>query len=133
MNLPNLGVSDLARKARTSTSTVSKKLLAGKTAEEIIAEAEAWREQQSIQAVKRATCGSVANGSSGDVESFAAAQRRKEVAIADLRELELKQKRGELVSMSEVNAFISGMIIRSRDILLRIGPELRDVLRSYRN
>jgi len=50
------------------------------------------------------------------------------VAIADLRELEVAQKRGELLPASEVNAFISGMIIRARDILLRIAPELRDRL-----
>src|ERR1700680_4506229 len=118
MFLPNRGVSDLARRARCSTTTVSKKLLAGKSAGQIIAEAEAWRKQDTTRAA--VDC--------GDLESINQAQRRKEVAIADLRELELKQKRGELVAVSEVNAFVSGMIVRARDILLRIAPELRDRL-----
>jgi hypothetical protein len=118
MFLPNRGVSDLARRARCSTTTVSKKLLAGKSAEQIISEAEAWRKQESARGAT--DC--------GDLESFNQAQRRKEVAIADLRELELKQKRGELVPVSDVNAFVSGMIVRARDILLRLAPELRDRL-----
>jgi hypothetical protein len=118
MFLPNRGVSDLARRARCSTTTVSKKLLAGKSAEQIIAEAEAWRMQETTRA----------STDSGNVETFNQAQRRKEVAIADLRELELKQKRGELVQISDVNAFVSGMVVRARDILLRVAPELRDRL-----
>jgi len=117
MLLPNRGVSDLARRARCSTTTVSKKLLAGKSAEQIIAEAEAWRK---LEASK------TASDDCGDLESLQHAQRRKEAAVADLRELELQQKRGELVPMSDVNAFVSGTIIRARDILLRIAPELRD-------
>ena len=108
----------MARRARCSTTTVSKKLLAGKSAEQIISEAEAWRKEEAGRAA--VDC--------GETESFNQAQRRKEVAIADLRELELKQKRGELVPVSDVNAFVSGMVVRARDILLRVAPELRDRL-----
>lgn len=124
MVLPSKGVSDLARRARCSTSTVSKKLLAGKSAEQIISEAEAWRKQEAAKE---------SSSDCGDLESLQHAQRRKERAIADLRELELQQKRGELIPMSDVNAFISGMIIRARDILLRIAPELRDRLATCRD
>ena len=125
MLLPSKGVSDLARRARCSTSTVSKKLLAGKSAEQIIAEAEAWRKQEVARTSQQVE--------SGDYESLQQAQRRREVAVADLRELELAQKRGELLQASEVNAFISGMILRARDILLRIAPELRDRLATCSN
>jgi hypothetical protein len=61
-------------------------------------------------------------------EVFLEAQRRKEVALADLRELELSQKRGELVDRNEANTFIGTMILKARDILLRIAPELKDRL-----
>jgi hypothetical protein len=60
---------------------------------------------------------------------------RKERALANLRELELKrrelelkEKTGELVKLEEVRSGVASMILRARDILLRIGPELRDRL-----
>ena len=62
------------------------------------------------------------------VEDLAAAQLRKESALASLREEELKQKRGELAPLIMVNAYICGMIVKARDILMRIAPELRDWL-----
>jgi hypothetical protein len=61
-------------------------------------------------------------------EPFLEAQARKERALADLRELELSVKRGELIEADQVNQWIAGMILRSRDVLLRIAPELKDKL-----
>ena len=54
----------------------------------------------------QATTARAANASAdrGDYESLQQAQRRREVAVADRRELELSQKRGELLQASEVNA-----------------------------
>jgi len=110
------GVKELAIKAGCSEATVSRKLKQGKTPQQIIDEAAAWKEKETD---KRKPAGN---------ESFTEAQTRKERALADLRELELSAKRGELVSLVQVNAWVSGMILRARDILLRIGPELRDRL-----
>lgn len=61
-------------------------------------------------------------------EALADAQARKERAIADLRELEVKRKSGELAPIGEINAWVSGMITKARDILLRMPGELRDRL-----
>jgi hypothetical protein len=38
--------------------------------------------------------------------------------------------RGELVNVAEVNAFVSGMIVRARDIFVRMPVELCDRLAS---
>ena len=60
--------------------------------------------------------------------TLAAALLRKETALASIRELELEQKRGMLAPIVVVNAFVCAQVIRARDILMRIGPELRDRL-----
>lgn len=60
--------------------------------------------------------------------SYAAARAIRETFLAKLSELEYKRERGELRPIGEINAYVSGMIIRARDILLRIGPELCDRL-----
>jgi hypothetical protein len=112
------GVSKLAEEAQVAIQTVSRKLKQGKTPEQIISEAEAWRAKLKATEYKAA---------SGE-ETYSAAQCRKERAIADLRELELSIKRGDLVNIGEMNAWVSGMILRAREILTRIGPELRDRL-----
>jgi hypothetical protein len=112
------GVTKLAEKAQVAIQTVSRKLKQGKTPEQILAEAEEWRAKMKANEDKAA---------SGE-ESHFDASRRKERAIADLRELELSVKRGELVKIGEMNAWVSGMILRAREILTRIAPELRDRL-----
>lgn len=63
-----------------------------------------------------------------EIEVLAEAQRRKETALADKAELDVLQRRGELVPLATVNAWFAGAVVKARDILLRIGPELRDRL-----
>lgn len=118
--LTNKGVSEIARAAGCSTSTVSNKLKRGKTREQIIQEAQDYRDQQANQPPKLVT--------PEDGESFANAERRKEIAWANLRELELATKSGELVPVAEINAWMAGCIVEARNILIRIAPELRDKL-----
>lgn len=60
------------------------------------------------------------------MENISQAQLRKEAALANLRELEYAQKRGQLVPVVMVNAWFSDVIIRARDGLLRLPAELRD-------
>jgi len=115
----NKGVIKLAARAGCSINTASRKLRQGKTPAEVVAEAAAWKEKQSRTKPK---------ASSKAQESFFEAQARKERALASLRELELTVKCGELVPLAEVNAWVASMLIRARDILLRIGPELADRL-----
>jgi hypothetical protein len=60
--------------------------------------------------------------------SFLEAQRVREWLRVEKDKLDLARRKGELVQLSEINAYVAGMIMRARDILLRIGPELRDKL-----
>lgn len=63
-----------------------------------------------------------------DGETKAGADTRNAIAIANHREVDLKVKLGKLVALSEMNAYIAGMIVNARDILLRMPGELRDRL-----
>ena len=114
-------VSELARKAGINQATASKKLNAGKTPAQILEEAESWKAKQANRKTKTEVA-------PGDGESYFEAQRRKEIALADLRELELSLKNGDLVPVAEVNAWVAGMIVEARNILLRIAPDLQDQL-----
>jgi hypothetical protein len=61
-------------------------------------------------------------------ESFYEARERKEIALANEKELMVMMRRGDVAPIVQVNAWFSGCIIKARDILLRMGPELRDRL-----
>lgn len=63
-----------------------------------------------------------------DGENLAQATLRKEIAIADQRELEVQRQRASLVSRPMVLGWLSEAVVKAREILLRIGPELRDRL-----
>ena len=114
----NKGVSALARKAGISITTASRKLGAGMSEADIIREADEYRDKQQRQTKNATTAG----------ETKWEAECRKERALADLRELELATKRGEFVEAEKVNAWIAGMIIKARDVLLRMPAELQDRL-----
>ena len=60
--------------------------------------------------------------------NFADAKTKREYVRLEKEALQLKRAKGEVVSVAEINAFVSGMIIRARDTFLRIGPELQDRL-----
>lgn len=60
--------------------------------------------------------------------SYSEAVRVKEWIRVEKEKLNLARQRGELAPIVEINAWAAGMIIRARDILLRIPPELRDKL-----
>ncbi len=81
-------------------SLVGRKRRQGKTDDQILEEASKASEK------------AVANGS---VETYSQAQARKETSLADLRELELKEKRGELISMADVEAQWSELAVNLRD------------------
>lgn len=65
--------------------------------------------------------------------TLAEAQRRREWIRVQKDELELARKQGELAPIGEINAFVAGMIIRAREVLTRIGPELKDRLAQELN
>jgi hypothetical protein len=61
-------------------------------------------------------------------DSLSEASRRFQWLRVKERELELQVLEGKLVDVGQINSYVGGMIIRARDRLLRIGPELRDRL-----
>jgi hypothetical protein len=69
---------------------------------------------------------------SGD-RTLAEAQRQREWIRVQKDELELARRRGELAPIGEINAFVAGMIIHARDILMRIPSELKDRLAQQGN
>lgn len=65
--------------------------------------------------------------------TFHEAQRRREWLRVKKDELELARKRGEMAPIGEINAWIVAMIVRARDLLLRIPSELKDRLAQDSN
>src|ERR1022692_749640 len=59
-------------------------------------------------------------------ESLVAARTRKEGSLASLRELELRERRGELIDRPQAEAELATTIVMCRDRLLRLPAELRD-------
>lgn len=60
--------------------------------------------------------------------TLAEAQRQREWVRLEKEQTELRRRRGELVELAPINAWVAGMIIAARDDLTRIGEELRDAL-----
>lgn len=87
----------------------------------------------------KASCEKTSTG----VESFVEAQRRKESALADLRQLEHRQKSGELIEVAVAERFVAEIGSTFRDALLSLPErfaaqlaamtlqiEIRDLLRA---
>jgi hypothetical protein len=68
-----------------------------------------------------------------DNGSYLAAKTQREYVRLKLDDLELARKRGELAPVGEINAWVSGMIIRARDILLRMPGDLKDRMAQQTN
>jgi hypothetical protein len=115
----------LAEQAGVSPALVSRKLKQGRTREQILTEAAERRERMGI--VLTPGVNKPARRKLPD-EQFVDAQRRKESALADLRELELAEKRGELLNASEVSTAIHELISTAKSKLLLLGDELGDRL-----
>jgi len=81
------------------------------------------------QHLKHAEDGSIdAKASIESLEKLEDAQARKERALADLRELELAERRGELVSLAEVNEEAFAAARSVRDAMLAIADRTAAIL-----
>jgi phage terminase Nu1 subunit (DNA packaging protein) len=105
---------ELSSRSGFTILTVRRRMNRGETEEQIIAEGQA--RSVSLKDPEE------------DDESFIQAQTRKERALADQNELKAAHMAGTLVSREAVDLWVSTMILRARDVLLRIAPELRDKL-----
>jgi len=118
----NKGVVALAKEAGVTPALVSRKLKQGRTRDQILLEAAERRQRMGVVLTP------AVNKPKPRDENFVDAQRRKESALADLRELELSEKRKELLSAAEVSTAIHGLISSAKSKLLLLGDELGDRL-----
>ena len=63
-----------------------------------------------------------------EFETLASAQTRKEIALANQRELEVRKMLRELIPVAEANAHVARLIVAARDAWVRAGAELGDRL-----
>lgn len=119
----NTGVRDLSRETGYSPGIVHRKLTQGKSPDEIRADAAAYREKQGLKPLEpgeprleRAPVDRPKRVKRD--ESFYDAQKRKESAVADIREMEAQQKAGELVDVTVVEAQWTEIATAIRDSLL---------------
>ena len=141
----------IAAESGYSNAMVHKKLKKGHSPEEIISEGRT-RQKAVEKAQKRPADGkrevstggkrtpkqqnaeeSADPGHPKDDEDYWSAQKRKEIALADLRELELAQKRKELVSAAEVAATWATICTTIRDGMLSLPMKLADKLAAMTN
>ena len=129
-----LTAQQIANCAGCSLTLVNRKLAQGKTPRQIIYEAE---QQAQAAAQKHPTVlvtdvvNGHANGHAANGQwSYAAAQAAKEGALCELRQLELMEKRRELIPVSYVRTWASRFLVEGRDILLNGLGELQDRLAS---
>jgi len=61
-------------------------------------------------------------------ESFSAAKARKESALASLRELELAERKGQLLDREEVKQAVEGLVIQARETLMGVPSQVQDRL-----
>lgn len=109
---------EIAKKTGRSRALITRKAKQGKLVErdgEIDVEA-------SVQAI--------IDDVSSTSETYAEAQRRKEVALADLRELELAQKSGQLVEVNTAALFLANASKAVTNQLLALPDKLAPLLAS---
>jgi hypothetical protein len=61
-------------------------------------------------------------------ESQAEALRQQAWLKVERDKLELEVKKKNLIELAPINAYVAGMVLKARDELTKIGPELRDQL-----
>lgn len=122
-----LTAQQIANVAGVSLTLVNRKLAQGRSPRQIIAEAE----QMAQQAAQRHPVVNVAevNGhSNGHAASFAEAQRRKELALARIREAEADEKTGELMPVEEARKWLQHIFLPLVQSFRALPDELRDPL-----
>lgn len=126
---PKLTVAQIAALAGTSIQLVQRKRALGKSDRAIIAEAEAQAQAAAQRhPVVNVEVAEVNGHGANGAWSYAAAQAAKEGALCELRQLELAQRRGELIPVSYVRVWASRFLTEGRDILLNGLGEMQDRL-----
>ena len=130
-----LPVCVLVKQTGLSRQSVWRLRKAGATDADIRARAKHWHEQQQIR-VQPALLADVpvkvnghANGhAAGDVPSYSYSQAVKEYNLGRLRELEFKQRSGELIRAIDAEALITGAMLWAIEAWRQLPRTLRDQL-----
>jgi hypothetical protein len=129
-----LTAAQIATVAGVSVQLVQRKRAMGKSDRAIIAEAEAQAQQaarkQPVNVEVAEITGPLNGHAANGTLSFSQAQCSKENALAELRQLELMEKRRELIPVSYVRVWASRFLTEGRDILLNGLGEMQDKLAS---
>lgn len=107
---------EIARKTGKSRALITRKAKQGKLVEKD-GELDVEASVQAIMEDVSTTC-----------ETYAEAQRRKEVALADLRELELAQKSGQLIEVSGAALFLANASKAVTNQLLALPDKLAPLI-----
>jgi hypothetical protein len=129
-----LSAAEIARLCDMSISRVYAELAQGRSAFEVIATAQ--RRQQkaareaSVLPLDVDVVAPLVNGGThvNGVPSYSESLAKKESMLADLRHVELMQKRGELMPVSYARLWGVRFLVAAKDELLRGPGELQDVL-----
>ena len=119
-----VGVSKLAREADLSQGYTSRLLKQDRSPQQII---EHQRQRKGTRAKQQHIVAT--NGQSDCLETYASAQTRKEIAMANLRELEVLERRGELVPIAQVSVWLGGCVNKARDVWVGL-RDLADRIRQ---
>jgi hypothetical protein len=129
----NVGVAALARELGISEATVSRKMKAGKSADQITREA---ADRKGIAPNRQGPGRAPAKKSEYDMiiesrsryEALEEAKLRRQKALAERQEIENMLRRGELLPVSYVRKWASRLLVEAKDELLRTPSELADTL-----
>jgi hypothetical protein len=124
---------DIANIASVSLTLVNRKLSQGKSARQIIYEAElmaqtAAQKHPGVNVEVAEMTGPLNGHASNGQWSFSQAQTAKEGALAELRQLELSERRRELLPVNYLRTWASRFLVEGRDILINGPGEMQDVL-----
>jgi hypothetical protein len=131
-----LSAAEIAKLTNVSVSRIYTQLSQGRTPYEILLAAQRRKEQQAARAVSvlPAALDIVAplNGGgghvNGSVPSYAASLAKKEAMLAELRSVELAEKRRELLPVSYFRHWGTKFLIEAKNLWLRGPSELADEL-----
>ena len=127
----------LVRETGLSRQSVWRKRRQGKSDAEIRAEARAWHQARAIRvrpallADTPVKVNGAANGHAVEIPPYTLSQARKEDSLAKLRELEYRQRSGELIRAIDAEALVVGALLwfteERRQLPNRLGEQLHMV------
>jgi hypothetical protein len=129
----SLSASELSRLCNTSLARIYAQLGQGRTAFEIIAASQRRREQEAAKAVRVLPidldlAGPPRVNGAAAVPAYGESLARKEATLAELRGVELAERRKDLLPVAYFRLWATRFLVQGRDDLLKGPSELADAL-----